>query len=272
MSWRSVARNDLRVARSERGAWGLFGGFLLAFCGLALLLLQLDSPEFEGYLDLLTAGVGLLVPLAGIVLGYEAIVGEREAGRIVLSLSMPHSRTSLLVGKLIGRTLLFAAVVGGAAALTCLVLVPFYPSFSPWRYLGFVVVTVLYGGAFLWISVGLSMALSSSRRVIVAAFGAYIGLTLTWGASVDIVEAVLFRFRPTDPGDPETWVTLATFVGPNTSFTYLMARIADAGTVPPVAADSTAGFITPGVALCALLLWAGVPVAVGYSRFQRADL
>ena len=272
MSWQSVARNDLRVARSERGAWVLFAGFLLGFCGLALLLVQLDSPAFGEYLDLLAGGFGLLVPLSGIVLGYETIIGERESGTAVLSLSMPQSRAELVLGKLVGRTVLLGAVVAGPALVTCLVLVAFYPEFSLSRYLGFVLTTLLYGAVCLWISVGLSSALSSSRRVIIASFGTYVGLTLVWGVLIDIVVAVLFRFRPTDPSDPETWATFTTFVGPNAAFDYLLAEVVDTGTVPPIAANSAAGFVTPVVALLALLTWASLPVIVGYLRFQRADL
>jgi len=46
-----------------------------------------------------------------------------------------------------------------------------------------------------WAS-GLSMALSTSRRVIAAAFGSYIGLSLVWSVAIDVLVLVLFRFRP----------------------------------------------------------------------------
>ena len=272
MSWQAVARNDLRSALNERGSWGLFAGFLLGFGGLAVLLVMLGDPEFEGYLWLVAQGVGLLVPLAGVVLGYEAVVGERESGTAVLTLSMPHSRADLVIGKLAGRTALLTAVITGAALVTSLLILLFYPTFSVTRYVGLVLVTIAYGTVFLCISAALSMALSTSRRVIAAAFGTYIGLILSWSPAIDLIELILFRGRPGQSPDPETWATLLTFVGPNTSFTYLVSETLDIGTVPPGISDSSASFITPGVAMLAFVVWSALPVVVGYQSFRRSDL
>ena len=271
MNWQAIARNDLRKAIHERGAWALFAGFFLGFGGLAALLVQLGDPEFEGYIDLLAPGVGLLVPLAGIILGYEAIIGERESGTAVLSLSMPHSRAGLIVGKLVGRTTLLATVIAAAAFLASIILLHFFPSFSASRFVGFIAMSIVYGTTFLWIAAGLSMTLSTSRRVIAAAFGAYIGLTLFWTVLIDLTETVLFRFRPTS-GEPETWVTLASFIGPNTSFNYVLAEVLDAGTVPAAVVDSSANFVTPAVALLALVGWAILPVLGGFLSFRQDDL
>lgn len=271
MSWQAIARNDLRGAIHERGAWALFTGFFLGFGGLAALLVQLGGPEFEGYIDLLAPGVGLLVPLAGIILGYEAIIGERESGTAVLSLSMPHSRASLIIGKLVGRTTLLATVITAAALLASIILLFFYPSFSPSRYAGFIAMTIIYGAVFLWVATALSMALSTSRRVIAAAFGTYIGLTLFWNVLIDLTEIILFRFRPTS-GEPETWVTFASFIGPNTSFNYVLGEALDAGAVPTIIADSSADFVTPALALLALVGWAVLPVFGGYFSFLQDDL
>jgi len=271
MSWQAIARNDLRKAIHERGAWALFVGFFLGFGGLAALLVQLGDPEFEEYLDLLASGVDLLVPLAGIILGYEAIIGERESGTAVLSLSMPHSRAGLVVGKLVGRTTLLATVMAVAALLAGTILLFFYPSFSASRFVGFTAISIVYGTTFLWIAAALSMALSTSRRVIAAAFGAYIGLTLFWIALINLTETVLFRFRQTS-GDPEAWVTFASFIGPNTSFNYLLAKTVDAGTVPAAVVDSSADFVTPAVGLLALAGWAVLPVIGGFLSFRQVDL
>jgi ABC-2 type transport system permease protein len=271
MNWQAIAQNDLRKAIHERGAWALFAGFFVGFGGLAALLVQLGYPEFEGYIDLLAPGVGLLVPLAGIILGYEAIIGERESGTAVLSLSMPHSRAGLIVGKLVGRTTLLATVIAAAAFLASIILLYFFPSFSPSRFVGFIAMSIVYGTTFLWIAAGLSMTLSTSRRVIAAAFGAYIGLTLFWTVLIDLTQTVLFRFRPTS-GEPETWVTLASFVGPNTSFNYVLAEVLDAGTVPAAVVNSSANFVTPAVALLALVGWAILPVLGGFLSFRQDDL
>jgi ABC-2 type transport system permease protein len=272
VNWHAIARNEVRSALNERGAWALFLGFLVGFGGLAALLVLLGDPEFEGYLSVLAGGVGLLVPLAGIVLGYEAVIGARESGTAVLTLSMPHSRAGMIVGKLVGRTTLLTAVIAGAALITSIVILVFYPSFSASRYIGFMLISSIYGVVFLWVSAALSMALSTSRRVIAAAFGTYIGLTLTWNPVIDILEIILFRGRSTPSGEPETWVTFLTFVGPNTSFSYLLSQTLDIGSVPAAVADSSATFIAPTVAFLTLAAWAVLPVIAGYVSFRRSDL
>lgn len=271
MSWRVIARGNLRGTARERGTLALVCGFLLGFGGLAALIVYVGEPSFEGYLDLLAPGVSLLVPLAGIVVGYDAVVTERETGTAVLTLSMPHSRAALVAGNLAGRTALFAGVVGVATGLTGLGMAATYPAFDAGRYLGFVAVTVGYGIVFVWLAAALSMALSTSRRVIAAAFGSYLGLVLSWNVLVAVVEAVLFRFRSPGP-EPVAWSTAATFVGPRTASAYLFGETLDAGVVPPVAAEVTAWYVSPAVAALALVAWAVVPVAIGYGAFQRSDL
>lgn len=272
MTWAAVARNDLRGATDERGVWLLVAGFVVVFAGLVALLVQVDTAQFEPYLDLLAPGVGLLVPLAGIVLGYEVVVGERESGTAVLALSMPNGRLDLLAGKLLGRTALLVAAVGIGSAAGGLLGAVTLSGFDPIRYLGLTVATVGYGVVFCWLAVGLSALLPSTRRVIGAAFGAYIGLGLSWNVLVDAVVLVLFRFRGTALVDPPTWAVAATFVGPRTAFNYLLATGVDAGAVPPVAVDATAWFVTAPVAVLALACWAVLPVLVGYVSFRRHDL
>lgn len=272
MNWHAIARNDLRSALNERGAWALFAGFILGFSGLAALLVLLGNPEFEGYLSTLAGGVGLLVPLAGIVLGYEAVIGERESGTAVLTLSMPHSRAGMIIGKLVGRTVLLTSVIAGAALITSAVILLTYPSFSLTRYVVFMLLAGVYGTVFLWVSAALSMALTTSRRVIAAAFGTYIGLTLVWNPVISLTETILFRGRPTPSREPESWVTFLTFIGPDTSFSYLLSQALDIGTVPAAVADSSATFIIPSVAVLALAAWAILPVIAGYVSFRRSDL
>lgn len=272
MSRRAIVRNDLRSASGERGVWLLGAGFVLGFAGLAVLLVRVGAPEFDAYLDLLAPGVGLLVPLAGIVLGYETVVGERETGTAVLALSMPNGRADLLLGKLVSRTALLAGATALGALAGGVVAVASFTGFDPVRYVGFTLATAGYGIVFCWLAAGLSTLLPSSRRVIGAAFGAYIGLGLSWNVLIDATVLVLFRFRGSALADPPTWAVAATFVGPRTAFNYLLATGVDAGTVPPVAVDATAWFVTAPVAALVLVAWAVLPVLVGYATFRRHDL
>ena len=56
----------------------------------------------------------LLIPLVGLLLGFDAIVGERERRTLNLLLSMPLHRWELIVAKFLGRLipLAFAILAG----------------------------------------------------------------------------------------------------------------------------------------------------------------
>jgi len=270
MSWGTVARTDFRRAVSQRGVWALLTGFLLGFGGIAALLLYVGEPEWQTYLVVVGAGAGLLIPLAGIILGYDTIVGERESGTIALTLSLPQSRGALVVGKLVSRTALLLAAITGAGLITAVGMAVTYPGFPVGQYAKLLLCIGGYGAVFVWLSTALSVAISTSRRVIVAAFGAYLTLTLFWNGLITAVVFVLFRFQP--PPEPEQWATFATFVGPYTAYQYLLAEVGEIGATPPIAVTSTASFITPVTAVLSLLAWTVVPVIAGYAVFTQRDL
>lgn len=45
----------------------------------------------------------VLIPLIAVLISYDAFVGEREHGTLILLLTYPLSRTALLTGKLLGQ-------------------------------------------------------------------------------------------------------------------------------------------------------------------------
>lgn len=270
MNWHVIARTDIRRSVNQRGIWALVGGFLFGFGGLAALILYVGDPNFQGYIALLKAGAGLLVPLAGIVLGYESIIGEQESGTGLLSLSLPLSRVDLVLGKLASRTVLLTGSIAAAALVTGVGMIATYPSFDAPTYAGLMVAIAGYGVVFLWLSIAISMALSTSRRVIAASFGMYLGLTLFWNVLINLLVLILFRFQP--PQEPETWATFSTFLGPFTAYNYLLSELANIGPLPAVARTSTVEFITPAAAVLGLVGWACIPVIVGYLSFRKRDL
>ncbi len=97
-----------------------------------------------------------LVPLIVLILGYDAIVGERERGSLDLLLSMPITRLELLLGKFFGLAgaLCAATLTGFGLAGALLAFQLDLPSLL--RYVGFVLSALLMGMAFL------SMALTVS--------------------------------------------------------------------------------------------------------------
>ena len=93
-----------------------------------------------------------LVPLVALILGHDAIVGERERHTLGLLMSLPVSRWEVLVAKLLGRgvALALATSVGFGAAAIWLT-----PDQRP-VVLGLLVPSLLLGASFLSFGVLLS--------------------------------------------------------------------------------------------------------------------
>jgi Cu-processing system permease protein len=86
-----------------------------------------------------------LVPLIALILGFDAIVGERERGSLDLLLSMPLTRFELLLGKFLGLSAALAcATIAGFGLVG--VLLGFKMPLAAWyHYAGFILSSVLLG-------------------------------------------------------------------------------------------------------------------------------
>lgn len=105
-----------------------------------------------------------LIPLIALVLGFDAIVGERERGSLDLLLSMPITRFELLLGKYLGlaAALAFSTITG--FGLVAVVLATGMSSDALFSYFGFMFSSVLLGMAFLSIAVMLSVFAGDRTR------------------------------------------------------------------------------------------------------------
>jgi Cu-processing system permease protein len=105
-----------------------------------------------------------LIPLIALVLGFDAIVGERERGSLDLLLSMPITRLELLLGKYLGLAgaLTFSTIAG--FGLVGLVLSSQLDLNALFHYFGFMISSVLLGCAFLSLAVMLSVFAADRTR------------------------------------------------------------------------------------------------------------
>lgn len=183
---------------------------------------------FQGIEPLIASLVSLtiyLLPLIALILGFDALVGERERGTMNLMLSYPISRTQLLLGKYVGL----------AAALTCATLAGFGVAgvvvalrapVADWQqYAGFVVSAVLLGWVFLSLAVCISVfcaSRTSASGVAIALWFFFVlvydlsllgALVLTGGAVIGPLFPLLLMLNPADifrilnifgPGDLHT--------------------------------------------------------------------
>lgn len=125
---------------------------------------QLGLRSIEFTIASLVSLVIYLIPLIALLLGFDAVVGERERGSLDLLLALPITRLELLLGKYLG---LAAALTLSTLAGFGLVAVLLFQQFSwpgLYHYLGFMVSSVLLGLAFLSLAVLMSVIARERTR------------------------------------------------------------------------------------------------------------
>ncbi|GGI96864.1 ABC copper transporter permease NosY [Shewanella hanedai] len=76
--------------------------FSVTFAGSAITG-TLAFPELNNLITSLSTIAVFIIPLAAILLSYDAFVGEDESGTLLLLLSYPLTRSQIILGKLIGH-------------------------------------------------------------------------------------------------------------------------------------------------------------------------
>ncbi|WP_254763395.1 ABC transporter permease [Natrinema marinum] len=270
MSWRDVAHKDIHDASRSLTLWGLFGFLSLLFIGYAVAYAYSGDETFVGFVAGIVAIVDPVLPVLGILLGYRAISDERNDGSLLLSMSLPQSRTELLVGKALGRTivllvptLLGLSIAGLYAALR-------YGTKGVIAYPWFLFATVLYGASFVAVAVALSASTTNDRRITLGAVGAYVLMAVLWRRLISFGVAFLHRFD-LSLGTPD-WALFLQLAEPGESYARLLRAGFDIDRASRYAVDGVPMFVDWWAALVLLLIWIAVPLAAGYRRFGSSDL
>lgn len=268
MSWVAVARRDLRAVLQPRSVrYGLYTlGAVFALGGYLFPVMAGPPPvamaDFPGFMS---AAVTLFVPLVAVILGHKAVVGERASGELALTLSLPHTRREVVLGKLCSRGgLLAATVVAGLLIAAALVVYP-YGRLEPLIYLGYLAVTLLFGLAFLNLAVGVSAITTSERVATVVALGLYALFVVLWDLVREAVAIALETIGLTAGPLPDPALFL---LGAEPVSAYERAIDAFWGG----AAAPAPGYLGGWVALLLLVGWAVLPLLAGDARFRRVDL
>ena len=179
-----VAGKELRDRIRNR--WVL--AIAVVFAAFALLIAYFGAAQqgavgFRGIevtIASLTSLVIYLLPLIALILGFDAIVGERERGSLDLLLSLPITRLELLLGKYLGlaAALTLSTLLG--FGLTGILFVAQAESGALFHYVGFVASSILMGLSFLSIAILLSTLASDRTRASGAAIGVWFFFVLVF--------------------------------------------------------------------------------------------
>ncbi|MDG5817948.1 ABC transporter permease subunit [Natronococcus sp. A-GB7] len=280
MSAIAVAKKDFRDAVRSRtllALTALFGLFTVSGAYLASWAAEVLDGGAETTLDLIIAlqtPAGYLVPIIALVVSYAAIAGERESGSLKFLLGLPHSRRDVVVGKILGRTGVVGVSILVGFAVGLIGLFAFVGSVLLVDYLGFTLVTLLFGLVYVCIGVGLSSMTRSTTKAAIGAFGLIVFFWFAWSILVQLLlYAVEGQFLLEE--FPDWYVTLLS-LSPDAAYgSALGAVLGESGLTMsgmygstdelPLAARPWFGFVVLGV-------WALVPLVIGILRFESIDL
>ena len=274
MSLHLVARKELRHALRTKTFWAVSTAFAVLVVGNAVLYTQQSwvAGTTADVVDEFSVTASALVPLVGLLVGYSAVVGERESGSLTLLLGLPHSRRDVVAGKLLGRSLVVALPLLASFAVAGVVVRATYPAVSLVTFGLFALSTLLLAVTVVAVAVGISAATRTSRRAGAAAVAVFVVARSLWSVLVNVVHYLktgstsLVAPYPAWTHFVERLGPMAAFEGLTTLFFPSRARVhLPGGADPPF-------YLSPWVSLLVLAGWATVPLAVGYWRFENADL
>mgnify|MGYP000043471622 CR=1 FL=1 len=282
MTLRDVTRKDFTAARRSRGLWAVATalGVLTTFIAFGFSGYRLGPEETVIQLFRTMGGVfGLLLPIVALVASYMAIAGERESGGVKFLLGLPNSRRDVFLGKLVSRLAVVTAGIAFMFATATAMAVARNGALPLGVVAGMFVVSWLYAAVFVAVAVALSAPSQSRSRAIAAAVGSYFGLVLLYvipGVSVALlvrfVHQTLLGFEPNlDLYNAVLYTSpliayrkAMNLVVPDQFERQVLQRASESDTLPAYLGDE--------VSLLVFAVWLAVPLALGYWRFEGADL
>ncbi len=259
-----------------RNKWVLSATLVLAGFALALSYLGSAPVGTVGVAPLGVTVVSLssltvfLLPLLGLLLSYDAVVGESERGTLLLLLSYPVRRWQFLCGKFLGHlaVLVIAVVIGyGAAGALVVWRVEAVATQEIAAYGVMMASSILLGAVFVGLGYGISSYVRERATAAGAALAAWLGIVviydfvllgaLTSGDGAGLSKGLFNGLLLVNPADAYRLLNLSSF--------EMTANLTGmAGMISSGNATAIAG-------LGSLILWMVVPMLVAGLIFARKE-
>jgi len=149
-----IAKKEIRD--SLRNRWVVFISLIFLLLSLSVTFAssavvgQLSLPELNLLISSLSTISVFIIPLAAMLVSYDALVGEDESGTLLLLLSYPLSRFQILLGKLIGHSVIMSFTICFAFGLTAILLLMFGENYD-------IAATISQFGQFIFTSILLAI-------------------------------------------------------------------------------------------------------------------
>ena len=256
-----------------RNRWVLAIAVVLGLLATGIAYFGAAASGAVGFTSLSTTIVSLaslavfLIPLIALMLAYDAVIGEHEQGTLLLLLTYPLTRQSLLLGKFLGHGLILAAatVVGfGVAGVVIGLGAEDIGIGELVRALGmFILSAVLLGWVFVALAYLVSVLVSEKSRAA--------GLALVlWFLFVLVFDLALLALL-VGAGEHigQQWLSYLLLLNPTECFRLLnLSGFPAAQAASGVSSVAAGGVLHPASLLFSLTAWIVVPLALAVWRFR----
>jgi Cu-processing system permease protein len=259
-----------------RNRWVISAVLLLAILAFSLALLG-TSPIGEtrvGALNVTTVSLAslsvYLLPLIALTLSYDAVVGERERGTLLLLLTYPISRWQVICGKFLGHfTIIAVAILLGYGMTGVYIAVTDSAPAQDWLlFAAMLGSTLMLGSAF--IALGYLISVTVSSRATAA------GIAISvWLLVVVIYDLLLLGLVLSDAGKVINSDMFGALLLLNPADIYRLFNLAGseaASLVSGTLGTMDSSFLSSGLLLSVLCLWIIVPIAISIWVFNRHEL
>lgn len=269
-----IAAQEIRIGLRNR--WVVATTLILAALALSLVLLGSAPTGTVGADPLAIVVVSLasltifLVPLIALLLSFDSIVGEHERGTLMLLLSYPLARWEVVVGKVLGQTVILAVatLVGYGTAGAALALRTDVAAGAWAAYGGMLATSVMLGAAFI----AIGCLASTLVRERATAAGLAVGV---WLFFVLIFDSALLGLLVADQGRTLGQQTLNFLLLFNPTDAYRLFNMTATESVSVYSGmagpGDPAGFGSAAL-LAALAGWIVVPLLLAVAAFRRRSI
>jgi Cu-processing system permease protein len=204
-----------------------------------------------------------LIPLIALLLGFDAVVGERERGSLDLLLSLPVTRLEVLLGKYLGLAAALSLSTLGGFGLVAILLATQIGTAGLEPFMSFMFSSVLLGLAFLSLAVMLSVLARDRAR----ASGLAIAL---WFFFVLVFDLVLLGLLVVGCGESGSeWFPYLLMFNPADVFRILnIFSLDDVRSLYGLTSIVPAALAKPWLMALVMLGWIAAPLAVATWRFR----
>jgi ABC-2 type transport system permease protein len=211
------------------------------------------------------------LPLIGLMIAYDTIVGERESGSLRLLMSLPHSRAEVVLGKFLGRTAVVTAAILAGYTVAGVIALATYDSFDVPVFVVYTLLTVFYGAVYIALATGFSAATRSRLQAFVGAGGLYGLFIIGWDVCLLLLQLLIYGRDIPEAGLPD-WFNFLGLLNPSTAFMHAARAVIPAYGEITFYPDGSAIYLQNWVGFVVLAVWGLVPLLFGYVRFQRMDI